>query len=157
MNKKTYGFTLIELLIVIALTAVIAGIGAASYFGQNEQTELNTMEERIAADIRATQNRAAAQENGQQWGVHFDSTIQGQNFYAIWYGPTYATGTTTSKVTFAATSLYFTNPAAGTSTDLIFTKPFGMPSTTSTTTITIANPQGSRTITVNANGTVSEQ
>lgn len=154
MNKRSIaGFTLIELLIVIALTAVIAGIGAATYFNQNGQEELKTMEERIVADMRSTMNKAAAQENGQQWGMHFDNTVSGQNFYSVWYGSSYAAGTTTTKITFAASSLYFTNPAAGTSTDVIFTKPFGLPLTAAT--ITIANYQGSLTINVNTNGTIS--
>ncbi len=152
MSKKHSGFTLVELLIVIAIISILTGIGMANYFGLSQESQVKTMAERIVSDMRATVSKSASQQDGQQWGMHFDNTVAGQGFYSIWYGPTYATGTTTEKTSFAASTIQFTTPASGTSTDIIFTTPYGLPS--ASTTIVISSGGISYEVTIDANGTI---
>jgi|GEM_PF-2022952 prepilin-type N-terminal cleavage/methylation domain-containing protein len=86
MKKHNSGFTLVELLMVVAIVSVIAGIGSASYYNLREQTEVSSMTERIVADMRATMSKTAADANSQQWGMHFDNTVAGQDYYTIFTG-----------------------------------------------------------------------
>jgi prepilin-type N-terminal cleavage/methylation domain-containing protein len=160
MNKRSsnFGFTLIELLVVVAILAILGGIGFANYFNVQQKSQMNTMAESIVADMRATMARAAADEGVQQWGMHFDNTIASRNFYAIWYGPTYASGTVVNEVSLSTAGIKFTNPASGTSTNLTFTKPYGQP--LASTTIVIApvassTSNGPRTIIIDTNGTIT--
>ncbi len=153
-SKLKYGFTLIELLVVIAIMVVLLSVAIPSYYNQREQLRLNDMTQSIVADMRSTVSRAAAQESGQQWGMHFDNTIPGDNFYSVWYGDTYTATDTVSKVSFVGTTLHFTNPASGTSTNVVFTKPFGLPQAPATIVLNTSN--ASRTINIDANGTITE-
>lgn len=153
-NKSNSGFTLVELLMVLAITAVMAGIGIATYFNLNQRNQVADMAERIVADLRSAQSNAQSQEGGQQWGMHFDNTLSNNPFYSTFYGSSYASGTVTQVVSLNGTGLSFTSPASGTSTNIIFTTPYGVP--TASGSVTIAGAGASDTINVSSVGTISD-
>ncbi len=157
MSKYLKAFTMVELLIVIGIMVIMAGIGGGSYFALRDRERIDQMANRIVGDMRATIARTQAQENGQQWGIHFDNVVSTAPFYAIWYGASYAGGTTVQKVTFVTTGLMFTAPASGASTDMVFTKPYGLPSAAASVTIgsTALTTATARTISIDTNGNIT--
>lgn len=157
-HKSGYksGFTFVELLIVISIIAVISSIGGMAYLSFRNKERVDVMANRITADIRATMARAQAQENGEQWGIHFDNTTPANSFYAIWDGESYLTGTVVQKVGISSAGVSFSNPALGNFTDLVFTKPNGLPASQVSITIdSSAALISPKTVSIDTNGTLT--
>ncbi|NMA48548.1 MAG: hypothetical protein GX947_02060 [Tissierellia bacterium] len=86
-KNRVFGFTLLEVLIVIALTATIAGVGISSYIGQQRAKALDNTVQEIVGFLRYAQQKSIAQEQGGQWGVHFENSLEQGSFYALNFDP----------------------------------------------------------------------
>ena len=154
-NFKDRGFTLIELLIVIAIVGVLVGAGMANYFGTRNRIIFESQVAKIAADVQSTRERSRVQESGNQWGVHFENPAgTGSDFYDIWYGVSYATGTTTSRSVLSA-SVEFTAPGPSSTLDIIFAKATGLPIASSTIGLQSTQSNATATIKINTQGRVN--
>lgn len=86
-KKKALGFTLFEVLIVIAITAIMASVGISSYVGQQKARLLDNTVQEIVGFLRYAQQKSIAQEQGGQWGVRFENSLEQGNFYALYFDP----------------------------------------------------------------------
>jgi len=120
---KTFGFTLLELLIVIGITATLSVVGIGFYVNQQKSKLLENTALEIANYLRYTQQKSIAQEQGQQWGVHFENPTSGNDYYALYTGTTY---TTPIETKYLPTGIVFTTPADGASIDISFNKLTGL-------------------------------
>lgn len=127
MKSRINGFTLIELLITITLLSVLAGIGIASFLNLRNVQILRGQVDVLVSDVRWTMSRSRAQESGLQWGIHFENpTGDGNDFYEIWEGDSYATGTVVRRVLLDS-GLSFADPGASSTKEIIFSKNTGLP------------------------------
>lgn len=113
------GFTLFEILIVLAFMAVMGAVGLGYYFNYFRQTTLKTTADEITAFLYETQQKSVGQQDGSQWGVHFENPADGVPFYASFKGLTY---TEPVDKKFLDNALDFSYPANGESADIIFNK-----------------------------------
>ncbi len=144
MNR---GVTLVELLVALGIISILAGVGMANYFGSKNKKVLESGTLQIVAGLRETMERSKSQADDSQWGMHFENPLGSANdFYQIWKGVSYASGTIVSRAPLHE-SLQFTSPPANSSTDVIFSKATGLPQATST--IVIDSTSGGGTVTVN--------
>jgi len=154
MQKQTRGFTLIEMIIVIALISVLAGVGSMTFSGVRSRKVFEGDVSQIATDLRWTMTRSSAQESGEQWGMRFDNPAgDGNDFYEIWMGASYATGTVVSRVQLDV-SVAFSNPASGSTKDVIFLKSTGLPTASSTIGLTSLSGNSTATIEINSQGRI---
>jgi len=79
INKylKPRALTYIEILLVIGITAIISTIGAGFYVNQQKVKVLETTAQEIVAYLKYAQQKSISQEQGLQWGVHFENSISG--------------------------------------------------------------------------------
>jgi len=163
------GFSLVELIIVVGIIAIMATIGVSDYLSTRSQKRLELAAEVLVRELNLTMERSRSQEDGHQWWIHFDNPDGSNNdLYTVCYG-TYtapgadcaAEGGTESKRTILGAGLDFTEPASGTTKEIIFTKSTGLPvdadGLPATTLVTIKSTAagGSKTITVNPNGSIT--
>lgn len=86
-NKKNfinkYGFTYIEFIVVIFIIAIISSIFLTNYHGTNKRSELIMAAQRLASDIRLTQDYSIGLKKFNNevpkggWGVHFTTSSSG--------------------------------------------------------------------------------
>jgi|GEM_PF-1067318 len=119
MARFSTGFTLFEVLIVLAFMAVMGAVGLGYYFNYFRQTTLKTTADEITAFLYETQQKSVGQQDGSQWGVHFENPADGVPFYASFKGLTY---TEPVDKKFLDNALDFAYPANGESADIIFSK-----------------------------------
>ena len=154
MKKKNHGVTLIELLIVIAIISVVATATGTSYFGVRSRKVFESEVSQIAADLRWTMNRSAAQEGGEQWGMRFSNPSgSGNDFYEVWMGDNYASGTVVSRAQLDS-SVIFSDPSDGLTKDVIFSKSTGLPTASSTIEMTSLSGNSTGTIEINSQGRI---
>lgn len=138
------GFTLIEVLLSIALIGLISGIGAIVYQQLQGRNDLDIAVSTVAQNHRRAQVLSRAIEGDATWGVRVDpgnvTLFQGSSF------------ATRNAVFDEVTSI---SPALGSSglTEVVFLKLTGLPQSTGTLTFTGTN--GVRTLTLNAQGTIT--
>jgi type II secretory pathway pseudopilin PulG len=177
--KKTKAFTLLELLIVVGITTVLAGVGISSYVNQQRAKLLDTSVQEIVGYLRYAQQKAMAQENGQQWGVHFENPSLGDDFYALYCGSTYEalerTHNLAKETEYRIPSIFYPfyafarfissvetrylpkgieyeSPTAGNSIDVSFNKLTGTNATSTTQSITIKSTVTNSTTTISISG-----
>ena len=117
--KKVAGFTLVELLIVIGITATISVIGIGFYANQQKSKLLETTAQEIASYLRYAQKKSETQEQGLQWGVHFENPASGSDFYGLYTGTSYST---TTEVKYLPVGIQFSTPSTGNSINVSFNK-----------------------------------
>jgi|SRR3989304_7452899 len=141
------GFTLIELLVVAGIMLILAAVVFSNYTELKEKRTLETEANKLIARAREVMERSRSQADGEQWGVHLaNPSGDGNDFYEIWKGSSYASSTITEKIPFES-SLKFSNPADNSSKDVIFMKATGLP--TMSSTIVIQSLSGGGTATIN--------
>ena len=152
------GFTAIELVLAIGIVAVLSTLGTSNYVGYKNEETLNSTALRIAADLRGTIQRSQAQENGSQWGVHFQNGVGASDLYTIWYGTDYASALASGHTLtsyYLPQTISFLDPAESSQSekDVSFAKTTGVPSVPSFSVI-IRNATQIRKIKVNELGLV---
>jgi len=117
--KKLTAFTLVELLIVIGVTATLSVVGIGFYVNQQKAKILENTAQEIVNYLRYAQQKSVSQEQGFQWGVHFDNPTSGSDFYGLYSGSSYAT---TTETKYLPAGIEFQNPAPSNSVDVSFKK-----------------------------------
>lgn len=137
------GFTLIEVLLSIALIGLIAGIGAVVYQQMQNRNDLDVAVTSIATDARRALALSSAADGDTSWGIRIDAGA-----LTLFQGTSYASRISTFD---EVTTL---SPAISPSglQEVVFAAFTGLPQTTGTLTLTGAND--SRTLTINAQGTI---
>lgn len=151
---RTRGFSLLELLMVIAILALLAGVGSTFYRGFVKSVELQSISKTMAEDFRYARSRAMIGEGGYKYGAHVVNTSGGSQYYLLFSTPSnYADASTTiMSTTTLSTGLTFSDPVSGSSKDIIFSKISGNP--TASTTVVIVSEGKYSTTTISSIGTV---
>ena len=118
-RKAKKGFTMLELLIVIGITATLSVVGVGFYINQQKAKILENTAQEIANYLHYTQQKSISQEQGLQWGVHFENPSSGSDFYALYTGTTYSSPIETK---YLPAGIIFTTPATGNSINISFNK-----------------------------------
>jgi len=162
MMKK--GFSLVELIIVVGIIAIMATIGVSDYLSTRSQKRLELAAEVLVRELNLTMERSRSQEDGHQWWIHFDNPAgSGNDFYSVCYGiytalgvDCVAEGGVESKRTNLGTGLGFSDFVPDpTKINVVFFKATGLPTATTIVTIKSTAAGGSKTITVNPNGSIT--
>lgn len=137
------GFTLIEVLLSVALIGLIAGIGAVVYQQLQTRNDLDIATTTVATAYRRAQTLSRAADGDTSWGVRVDAGV-----ITLFQGVSFATRVVTfDEVTTTSPSI---SPSGF--VEVVFAKFTGLPQTTGTLTLT--GPNDTRTLTLNAQGTV---
>ena len=149
------GFTLIELLITIAITVAAATLGIINLVSHRQERDLVSTAQEIATVIRNAQDRSIAQEEGSRWGIYFNNPSGDNNdFYELFKGTSYATGTIVSKSVLRS-NIQFDTPSSNSSSTIIFSPITGLPNASTTVKMSlISKPTTSSTIIINSNGEI---
>lgn len=148
------GISLMEIIVVIGIFAVLAA--SVSFFpaGFFREKSLGDDAVKIAFTLRSARNRAVAQESGSKWGVHFVNNASGGDYYQVFKGDAFASGTIVERINLNE-SVQFVSPASAASIDVLFEKMSGLPPGASTIIISlIGDPTKTKTITIFGNGQV---
>lgn len=139
---------------VVAIIALLAGIGSTYYRGFVKNVELQSISKTLAEDLRYARGKAMIGEGGYKWGAHVVNTNGGSQYYLLFSTPTnYADASTTvMSTTTLSTGLTFSDPVSGASKDILFSKISGNP--TASTTVVIVSEGKYATTTVTTIGTV---
>jgi len=120
--KKSAAFTLVEILIVIGITAALSVVGIGFYVNQQKAKILENTAQEIANYLHYAQQKSVAQEQGLQWGVHFDNPATSSDFYALYTG---ASSTTPIETRYLPAGIEFQTPASGSSSTVSYEKMTG--------------------------------
>lgn len=112
------GFTLIELLVTISLISIIAVVSTLSLGNYRSKQSLERTLDEMSSVIQDTQKRAITQQDGMQWGVHFQNSAS-INAYEMFKGASYAVGTSTNHYGLPR-GVQFSNPFSSSTYDAIF-------------------------------------
>ena len=139
------GFTLIEILLVVALFGILAGLSIPFYQSYQQRNDVSVAADTVVQSARRAQQLARAVDGDARWGLHIASGA-----ITIFQGDTYAGRDQTEDEVISISS------AVGVSgdTDILFEKVTGYVTDTTSSTLSATNG-GSKTITVNAFGTVA--
>lgn len=109
---------------------------------------------KIAFALRGAHDRAVNQEQASAWGVRFTNNASGGDFYQVYKGDSFPSGTVVERVSLNET-VQMTSPVSGATADVQFAKMTGLPTGAGSIIISlIAKPSVSKTITVLSNGQV---
>lgn len=139
------GFTLIELLISIALIGVVTVAAIPVYREVQGRNELDITANTVAQTLRRAQTLAQGMDGDTSWGMRVAA-----GSITMFRGASYATRDASLDEVFDVVS---TITPSGL-TEVVFSKFTGNPTTTGTTTLTGINSE-TRTLTVNAKGTIT--
>jgi hypothetical protein len=107
----------LELLIVIAITATLSVVGVGFYINQQRIKLLDTSIQEIVGYLRYAQQKSMAQQQGNQWGVHFENPASGDDFYALYTGTSY---TSPEETRYLPSGITFTTPDSSETIDIPF-------------------------------------
>lgn len=155
-NKFSSGFTLIELLIVIGITGILASVTlfGSNLFGFKQDRDLTLSADSVVATLRVAQTKAASQEHGKAWGVHFVNPASGSPYYQLFSGSSYTSSGVASQNLLSG-AVVFTMPTASTTKDVIFSAATGKPTATAVIALVAGVKPNAATIAINSNGAIS--
>lgn len=145
MTSSMRAFTVLEVMLSLAAIAVIAGIALPIYQSFQVRNDMDIAATTIAQSCRRAAVLAQASDGDMSWGVRMQS-----GSITLFKGASYATRD-------AAFDEFFAVPTSITPSglsEIVFAKFTGIPTATGTTTLTSSTNE-TRTITLNAKGTVS--
>ncbi|TSC96260.1 MAG: Uncharacterized protein Athens101426_436 [Parcubacteria group bacterium Athens1014_26] len=146
---------MVELLIVIGLLTILATVVVPNFASFQNQKSLDNAAFQLKGYFQSTQQKSISQDGGSQWGIYLATVAGGRDFYKIFYGASYLSGTVTDSV-YLPPKIKFINPAQGFSKEIIFSKLIGIPSAPATTSLAISgSPSVCKTIVINAAGLIS--
>ncbi|MEI7719739.1 MAG: prepilin-type N-terminal cleavage/methylation domain-containing protein [bacterium] len=140
------GFTLIEILIVVAITAVLIKIALPSLDLLTSQTGATDAAVVYAQALRRAEALAVAGRNDSPWGVKIATSS-----ILLFKGATYASRDIVYDDQYAASIVFIVSGV----TEVDFAKFTGLPNTQGTATITDILGTVTKTVTINAKGTVT--
>ena len=151
---KNKGFTLMELLIVVGITTILAGVGISSYINQQRAKLLDTSVQEIVGYLRYAQQKSITQESGNQWGIHFENPVSGDDFYALYTGTTYSSP---EETRYLSSGIEYEIPTVGNTIDVSFNKLTGTNATSTTQSIIIKSTiiNSTSTISISGQGLIS--
>lgn len=148
------GFSLAELLVAIAIMAILAAVSFSNYAGFRNKHSVEAEVMKLTAAIREAMELSRSQADSSQWGVHFaNPTGDSNDFYEIWKGGSYASGTVTQKANLSDRAR-FTDPADNSTKDVIFGKATGLPTASSSVVVESLTGGGTGTINIDTSGRV---
>jgi Tfp pilus assembly protein FimT len=150
----TKGVSLVELMVILGIMAIVSGAAFLSIPGLISRNALNFATENLIAYLRDTRQKSVSQEQGNKWGVHFEGVAGDADWYEIFYGADYVSGTKTARVTLSP-NLKFLEPAEGFSKDIIFSKITGAAASTSIRISLADNESVFNTINISSVGMIS--
>jgi len=139
-----------EFLIVVTITAILASVGISSYVNQTEDKnflEFTTQE--IVGYLRYAQQKSIGQEGGNQWGIHFENPVSGDDFYALYTGTTYFSP---EETRYLPKQIEYEAPVTDNSINISFDKLTGTSATSTTQSITIKSTVTNSTTTISISG-----
>ncbi len=146
MMTRTRGFTLIEILLSVAIISLVTGMSLPLLASFNDRNDLDLTTQSIVSQLRRAQTYARGMSGDSQWGVH---TPNGSATF--FKGTAYAS----RDAAYDEPTDISTTITVGGLSDIIFAKLDATPSTTGNITLTNANTNETRTVTINAKGMVS--
>ncbi|MBI4119787.1 MAG: type II secretion system protein [Parcubacteria group bacterium] len=152
------GFTLIELLISLALLVIIGAVGLLIVQGVRVRQELDLESDKLLNILREAQQNTISELNLSVWAVHVNNAASGPDSYELFYASSTdpeAASTTERTVTLPST-LEFTSPSSGSSTNIYFNSVSGVPVSAATVTIQTLNGANSVDIKVLENGSITK-
>lgn len=144
LKDKYSGFTLLEVLLSLALIGVLASISMPFYQSFQNKNELDIAVNTIAQSLHRAQVLSQAVDADNTWGVYIQSTST-----IMFQGSSYATRDENYDEVFEFNSTLTTAGLA----EVVFTKLYGEPQSSGDIILT-TNNNDSKTITINAKGTV---
>ena len=129
-------FTLIELILTIAILGILSGIIFNIYSNFQWDVKIDEEANRIKYVLRQAQSKAITGENNASWGVRFVNPLSGAQYYNLFWGDSFAVGTTTDQ-NFLSSDIMFINPSSGLNLDVIFNKRSGNSASSSAITVSI--------------------
>ncbi|MDD5430808.1 MAG: LamG domain-containing protein [Candidatus Pacebacteria bacterium] len=149
--------TLIEILMYVALAAISVTTASLTLYSYESSLSVNNEAAQLLDDIREAQQKAITQEEGSNWGIYLNAAADAVDSYSIFYGDSYAAGTVTYMATFAP-RVRFSDPAEGSTKEIIFAKETGVLTSGDTKTITLTllnGPSVYKVISINSAGLIS--
>ena len=147
------GFTLVEIILVSAISLILASMFFLNVTRQNVVFELDEAAYSLTAVLRDASERARGQDGGTAWGVYFVNPAGAPDYHALFSGSTF---TAANSTVYLPPKVEFSDPGSGANKEVVFAKVTGLPGAATAVTIqVIDSPSDSRTITINANGSIS--
>lgn len=143
---RQQGFTLVELLLSVSIIVILVGLSLPVYFNFVARNDLNIATQNLTSSFRRAQTNARGVNGDASWGVAIVSES-----VVLFKGATYATRDSTYD---EVSGLQGSITTSGI-TEVVFSKLFGAPNTTGTVTLSNTQTNETRTVTLNAKGTVS--
>lgn len=163
MQKSSrVGFTMIELIVVVAITALIATVSFLTLGRYRSGESVERSSEEIVAAMRAVQQRAITQEEGQAWGIRFVNATSGTpslgtQSYIVFRGINFTPGSMDRMYTLRS-GVRFTDPTASSTKDIVFAPITGKPSTFFSVVVSSpGTPPFTKQIIVATSGAISVQ
>lgn len=78
---KQNGFTLIEILVVLGITIILATGGFLSLWNLKKHQALSLTAEGMVSYLGDVRQQSISQEGGFGWGVHFENSVTGPDYY----------------------------------------------------------------------------
>lgn len=144
-NQNNSGFTLLEVLLSVAIIALITGIGIPIYQSFQTRNDLDIAANTIAQSLRRAQSLSQASDSDISWGLRVQN-----GSIVLFQGSSYGTRDTTFDEIF---DLPQSITPSGVS-EIVYSKFFGEPQAIGTITL-ISDTNETRTITINAKGTIT--
>ena len=152
IKKSIRAFTLPELLVTVALVTFIAAAGFFYLYNFKQVNALDQAAQGTVAALRYAQSQAISGDQAQKWGVAVIRTGNDTDYFEIYSGPTYASGSIVTK------SLLPLGVLFNTSEEVNFSQLSGTIPLKKTVVLQLAsNPSINRVITINDIGAVSIQ
>ena len=153
-NSNRAGMSLVELMVVMGIFVIL--VASIRFFpvGYFYARSLDDDVTKISFALRGAHDRAMAQDAGSAWGVHFVNDAAGIDYYQVFKGDTFASGTVVERINMND-SVQFISPPAASSTDVMFSKMNGLPTGATSVIISlISAPTKTRSITILGNGQI---
>ena len=145
ISVQCSGFTLLEVLLSVAIIGIMAGISVPVYQSLQVRNDLDIGATAVTQSARRAQILAQASDGDIGWGVYIQS-----GFITLFKGASYATRDNVYDEVF---DLPVSITPSGMS-EIVYIKFTGMPQAVGTVTLT-SNANETRTISINAKGTIS--
>lgn len=148
-SHRVHGFSLVEIIIGVAVLALVVSAGWFSFSSYAARRELESGTARVAALVSEARNKTLAGEGDSAYGVHFE-----QDRAVLFRAPTYQAGSANNKTEIlpsriSISSINFSN------SEVVFKRLTGAALAAGSVTLSVRGaPSASRTISINALGTI---